>query len=178
MNRVVNINNNKKRLKLYYGLLVTVLCIIGVSFAWFRLYLSQSENNTLSSRTCFNTTLTEDNSKIELTDAFPVIDSEGLKQTPFTFTLKNNCDSYVQVYITIDSAYRTNTDTSYLKDEYIKVNVSPKDTTENESVILGEQTLTELDNNSKGYIIVNTGDRKSTRLNSSHSGESRMPSSA
>ena len=157
MNDNISTNNNKKRLRIYYGLLVTVLCIIGVSFAWFRLYLSQSENNTLSSRTCFNTTLTEDNSKIELTDVFPVIDSEGLKQTPFTFTLKNNCDSYVQVYITIDSAYRTSTNTSYLKDEYIKVNVSPKDTTENESVILGEQTLTELDNNSKGYIIVNTG---------------------
>ena len=157
MNRVVNINNNKKRLKLYYGLLVTVLCIIGVSFAWFRLYLSQSENNTLSSRTCFNTTLTEDNSKIELTDAFPIIDSEGLKQAPFTFTIKNNCDGYVQVYITIDSAYRTSTNTSYLKDEYIKVNISPKDTTENKSLILGEQSLTDLDNNSKGYVLITTG---------------------
>ena len=30
--------------------------------------------------------------------------------------------------------------------------------------------------NNRGYIV--TGDRKSTRLNSSHSGESRMPSSA
>ena len=157
MNREVNINNNKKRLKLYYGLLVTVLCIIGVSFAWFRLYLSQSENNTLSSRTCFNTTLTEDTSKIELTDAFPITDAEGLKQTPFTFTIKNNCDSYVQVYITIDSAYRTSTDTSYLKDNYLKVNVSPKDTTSNASVILGEQSLTNLDNNSKGYVLVTTG---------------------
>ena len=157
MNREVNINNNKKRLKLYYGLLITVLCIIGVSFAWFRLYLSQSENNTLTSRTCFNTTLTEDTSKITLTDAFPITDEEGLKQAPFTFTLKNNCDSYVQVYITIDSVYRTSTNTSYLKDNYLKVNISPKDTTENESVILGEQTLTELDNNNKGYIIVNTG---------------------
>ena len=157
MNDNISTNNNKKRLRIYYGLLVTVLCIIGVSFAWFRLYLSQSENNTLSSRTCFNTTLTEDNSKIELTDVFPVIDSEGLKQTPFTFTLKNNCDSYVQVYITIDSAYRTSTNTSYLKDEYIKVNISPKDTTENKSLILGEQSLTDLDNNSKGYVLITTG---------------------
>ena len=64
MNRELNIDNKKKRLKLYYGLLITVLCIIGVSFAWFRLYLSQTENNTIASRTCFNTTLTEDTSKI------------------------------------------------------------------------------------------------------------------
>ena len=157
MNQEVNVDNKKKKLKLYYGLLVTVLCIIGVSFAWFRLYLSQSEDNTLASRTCFNTTLTEDTSKISLTDAFPISDEDGLKQTPFTFTLKNNCDSYVKVYITIDSTYRESTDTSYLKDSYLKVNISPKDTTDNESVILGNQSLTDLENNRKGYIIVSTG---------------------
>ena len=152
-----NVENKKKRLKLYYGLLVTVLCIIGVSFAWFRLYLSQQEDNTLASRTCFSTTLTEDTSKIAITDAFPVSDADGLKQTPFTFTLKNNCKDYVKVYITIDSTYRTSTDTSYLKDSYMKVNVSPKDTTTNQSVILANQTLTDLESNRKGYIIVSTG---------------------
>lgn len=71
-----NVVNKKKRLKLYYGLLVTVLCIIGVSFAWFRLYLSQQEDNTLASRTCFSTTLTEDTSKISLIDSFPISDEE------------------------------------------------------------------------------------------------------
>ena len=157
MNRELNIDNKKKRLKLYYGLLITVLCIIGVSFAWFRLYLSQTENNTIASRTCFNTTLTEDTSKISLTDAFPIIDEDGLKQTPFTFTIKNNCNSYVKVYITIDSTYRESTNTSYLKDNYMKVNISPKGTTTSQSVILGSQTLTDLENNKKGYIIVSTG---------------------
>ena len=157
MNNEVNIDNKKRRLKLYYGLLVTVLCIIGVSFAWFRLYLSQTENNTIASRTCFNTTLTEDTSKISLTDAFPITDEDGLKQTPFTFTIKNNCNSYVQVYITIDSTYRDSTSSSYLKDSYMKVNISPKGTTTGKSVILGSQTLTDLENNRKGYIIVSTG---------------------
>ena len=157
MNSEVNIDNKKRRLKLYYGLLITVLCIIGVSFAWFRLYLNQTENNTIASRTCFNTTLTEDTSKISLTDAFPISDEDGLKQTPFTFTIKNNCNSYVKVYITIDSTYRESTDTSYLKDNYMKVNISPEGTTTGKSVILGSQTLTDLESNRKGYIIVSTG---------------------
>ena len=157
MNRELNIDNKKRRLKLYYGLLITVLCIIGVSFAWFRLYLSQTENNTIASRTCFNTTLTEDTSKISLTDAFPITDEDGLKQTPFTFTIKNNCNSYVKIYITIDSTYRESTNTSYLKDNYMKVNISPKGTTTSKSVILGSQTLTDLENNRKGYIIMSTG---------------------
>ena len=157
MDKEIEIKKKKRKLSIYYGLLVTVICIIGVSFAWFRLYLSQTENNTLASRTCFNTTLTEDTSKISLTDAFPITDEDGLKQTPFTFTIKNNCNSYVKVYITIDSTYRESTDTSYLKDNYMKVNISPKGTTTGKSVILGSQTLTDLENNRKGYIIINTG---------------------
>ena len=157
MDKEIEIKKKKRKLSIYYGLLVTVICIIGVSFAWFRLYLSQTENNTIASRTCFNTTLTEDTSKISLTDAFPITDEDGLKQTPFTFTIKNNCNSYVKVYITIDSTYRESTDTSYLKDNYMKVNISPKGTTTSKSVILGSQTLTDLENNRKGYIIVSTG---------------------
>ena len=157
MDKDIEIKKKKRKLSIYYGLLVTVICIIGVSFAWFRLYLSQNENNTIASRTCFNTTLTEDTSKISLTDAFPITDEDGLKQTPFTFTIKNNCNSYVKVYITIDSTYRESTNTSYLKDNYMKVNISPKGTTTGKSVILGSQTLTDLENNKKGYIIVSTG---------------------
>ena len=157
MDKEIEIKKKKRKLSIYYGLLVTVICIIGVSFAWFRLYLSQTENNTIASRTCFNTTLTEDTSKISLTDAFPISDEDGLKQTPFTFIIKNNCNSYVKVYITIDSTYRESTDTSYLKDNYMKVNISPKGTTTSKSVILGSQTLTDLENNKKGYIIVSTG---------------------
>ncbi len=156
MDKESEIKKKKRKLSIYYGLLVTVICIIGVSFAWFRLYLSQTENNTIASRTCFNTTLTEDTSKISLTDAFPISDEDGLKQTPFTFTIKNNCNSYVKVYITIDSTYRESTSTSYLKDNYMKVNISPKGTTGGASKILGSQTLTDLENDRKGYILINT----------------------
>ena len=152
-----SVGNKKRRLKIYYSLLITVICIIGVTFAWFKLYLSQKEDNTLASRTCFSTTLTEETSKIAITGGYPIDDEVGLKQTPFTFTLKNNCSGYVKVYITIDSTYRTSTDTTYLDDAYMKVNISPNGATTGKSVILGSQTLTDLENNRKGYIIVSTG---------------------
>ena len=148
---------DKKKIRIYYSLLVTVICIIGVTYAFFQLFLRQSDNNTLVSRTCFNTSLTEDTEKIVLENAYPIVDSEGLKGTPFTFTLKNNCSSYIRLYITIDSEYRGNLGTTYLDDNYIKVNISPKGTTDGQSVILGSKKLTDLDNNRKGYIIVNTG---------------------
>ena len=148
---------DKKKIRIYYSLLVTVICIIGVTYAFFQLFLRQSDNNTLVSRTCFNTSLTEDTEKIVLENAYPIVDSEGLKGTPFTFTLKNNCSSYIRLYITIDSEHRGNLGTTYLDDNYIKVNISPKGTTSGQSVVLGSKKLTDLDNNRKGYIIVNTG---------------------
>ena len=152
-----DIVKDKKKVKIYYSLLITVICIIGVTYALFQLFLKQSDNNTLVSRTCFDTSLTEDTEKIVLENAYPIVDSEGLKGTPFTFTLKNNCSSYIRLYITIDSEHRGNLGTTYLDDNYIKVNISPKGTTSEQSVVLGSKKLTDLDNNRKGYIIVNTG---------------------
>ena len=148
---------DKKKIKIYYGLLITLVVFMGVSYAWFRLKLTQTNSNVIGTRTCLDASLTEDTSKITLSDAFPISDEDGLKQTPFTFTLKNNCDSYVKVYITIDSKYRTSTDAAYLKDSFLKVNLSSKGTTDGTSVLLGSQTLTELEGTNKGYILVTTG---------------------
>ena len=148
---------DKTKIKIYYGLLITLVVFMGVSYAWFRLKLTQTNSNVIGTRTCLDASLTEDTSKITLSDAFPISDEDGLKQTPFTFTLKNNCDSYVKVYITIDSKYRTSTDVAYLKDSFLKVNLSSKGTTDGSSVLLGSQTLTELEGTNKGYILVTTG---------------------
>ena len=148
---------DKKKIKIYYGLLITLVVFMGVSYAWFRLKLTQTNSNVIGTRSCLDASLTEKTSKITLSDAFPISDEDGLKQTPFTFTLKNNCDSYVKVYITIDSKYRTSTDAAYLKDSFLKVNLSSKGTTDGSSVLLGSQTLTELEGTNKGYILVTTG---------------------
>ena len=150
-------NKDERKRIAYSALLLSVLCIIGVSYAWFRLYLSQSENNRIASRTCFSTTLTEKTSKIDLTEAVPESDENGLRETPFTFTLKNNCTGYIRAYITIDSEYRTSTSTSYLKDNKIKVNISPTGTTLNPSSLLTDKELIELEGSRLGYSIIDVG---------------------
>ncbi len=147
-------NNNDKKIKIYITLLITVVCIIGVSYAYFRLVLSQKDNNSLASRTCFSTTLTEQTSKIALTDVYPVTDEEGIKGTPYTFTIKNNCTNYVKATITIDSEYRTQTSTTYLNDNYVKVNLSKSDVLTQGNMHLGKQELVDLDNSRKGYKLL------------------------
>lgn len=147
-------NNNDKKIKIYVTLLITVVCIIGVSYAYFRLVLSQADNNSLASRTCFSTTLTEQTSKIALTDVYPVTDEEGIKGTPYTFTIKNNCTGYVKATITVDSEYRTQTSATYLNDNYVKVNLSKSDVLTQGNMHLGKQELVDLDNSRKGYKLL------------------------
>ena len=154
---MIYVKSKENKIKIYTGLLITVICIIGISYAWFRLYLRQSENNKIASRNCFSTSLTEDSAKIDLVDAVSMYDEEGLEETPFTFTIKNNCSGYVKAYITIDSQYRDSSSSSYLKDDFVKVNLSPKGTTNSPSVILTDKNLIDLDNNRKGYLIVDAG---------------------
>ena len=154
---MIYVKSKENKIKIYTGLLITVICIIGISYAWFRLYLRQSENNKIASRNCFSTSLTEDSAKIDLIDAVSMYDEEGLEETPFTFTIKNNCSGYVKAYITIDSQYRDSSSGSYLKDNFVKVNLSPKGTTNSPSVILTDKNLIDLDNSRKGYLIVDAG---------------------
>ena len=152
------IENEKKKRTILYGLLVTVLVLIGVTYAYYRITKTQTNSNVIGTRTCLNTTLTEETSEIVLSDAFPISDEDGLKQSPFTFTLTNNCDSYVKVTIALVSEYRTSTNTAYLKDNYVKSNLSTKGTNDGSSVILSTLSLGEVDTNTQGYVL------KTTRL--------------
>ena len=149
--------DNNKKVKIYIGLLITVTILIGVTYAYYRLYKTQTNDNVIGTRSCLDTSFTEDTSEIILSDAFPIDDSDGLQEDPFSFTLTNNCDSYVNVQITLYSEYRTSTSSTYLKDDYVKVNLSPKGLTKASSDILNTLSLGDIDTTRKGYILEETG---------------------
>ena len=149
--------DNNKKVKIYIGLLITVTILIGVTYAYYRLYKTQTNDNVIGTRSCLDTSFTEDTSEIILSDAFPIDDSDGLQEDPFSFTLTNNCDSYVNVQITLYSEYRTSTSSTYLKDDYVKVNLSPKGATTGTSNILSSLSLGDIDTTRKAYILEETG---------------------
>ena len=151
MDQEKNLENSKKRLKVYYSLLVSVLCFIGVSFALFTLFLRQSDNNAVTALSCFSTTLTEENSAITLTDEYPIPDADGIKKTPFTFKLTNNCDNYVKAYITLDPLKEGAS--NYILSKYMKANVSTKGSTDGTSLIIGNQDTKVLENKDNGFIV-------------------------
>ena len=154
-------NINKR--KIYISLLVSVICIISVSYAFFVLYLRQTDNNSVTALSCFTSTLTEENSAINLTNEFPIKDEDGIKKTPFTFKITNNCNNYVKAYITINSLKEGTA--NYILSKYMKANVSTKGTTDGTSLIIGTQNTKVLDNKHNGYIV------KEVWLNSKESKE-------
>ena len=146
-------NINKR--KIYISLLVTVICIISVSYAFFVLYLRQTDNNSVTALSCFTSTLTEENSAINLSNEFPIKDEDGLKKTPFTFKITNNCNNYVKAYITIDPLKEGTA--NYILSKYMKANVSTKGSTDGTSLIIGTQNTKVLDNKHNGYIVKEVG---------------------
>ena len=146
-------NINKR--KIYISLLVTVICIISVSYAFFVLYLRQTDNNTVTALSCFTSTLTEENSAINLSNEFPIKDEDGMKKTPFTFKITNNCNNYVKAYITIDPLKEGTA--NYILSKYMKANVSTKGSTNGTSLIIGTQNTKVLDNKHNGYIVKEVG---------------------
>ena len=146
-------NINKR--KIYISLLVSVICIISVSYAFFVLYLRQTDNNAVTALSCFTSTLTEENSAISLSNEFPISDENGMKKTPFTFKITNNCNNYVKAYITIDPLKEGTA--NYILSKYMKANVSTKGSTDGTSLIIGTQNTKVLDNKHNGYIIKEVG---------------------
>ena len=146
-------NINKR--KIYISLLVSVICIISVSYAFFVLYLRQTDNNAVTALSCFTSTLTEENGAISLTNEFPIKDEDGIKKTPFTFKITNNCNNYVKAYITIDSLNEGTA--NYILSRYMKANVSTKGSTDGTSLIIGNQNTKVLDNKHNGYIVKEVG---------------------
>mgnify|MGYP004665242855 FL=1 len=137
-------NKKSKRILLLLGVLISVLLVVGVSYAVWRLYLSQTNTSKLLS-TCFQMELT-DQDDINLENSYPITDTEGKSLTPYQFTITNKCDG--------NAAYQVNLEimnTSTLTNmDYIKVMLD-----ESDPLIMSSYTETTpiLSNTTKAYKI-------------------------
>lgn len=110
-------NKKGKKILLLLGVLISVLLVIGVSYAVWRLYLSQTNTSKLLSA-CFKVTL-EDQDEINLENAYPITDGEGSSLTPYKFTITNKCEGQVNYQINLEILNTTTLE----KLEYIKLSL-------------------------------------------------------
>ncbi len=110
----------KRNILVIAVLLIGVVAIIGVSYALWSLNLIQTGQNDIAS-SCFNITFTEKNN-ISLQKAYPILDEDGKKLTPYEFTITNTCDSYASFNVNLEVLNTT----TLTNNDAVKVMISSK----------------------------------------------------
>ena len=148
---------NDKRIKKapnkYHIFLLMLTCcivglsILGVSYAYWRFtYVADKANNATSG--CFNIELTDQKDVINLTNAYPITDAEGLKLKPFSFTLKNTCSLFAHYYVNLEMlegttlnskwvATKVNSDAITTLDQYKTTTTTISGSTESRTIAEG-----------------------------------------
>ena len=147
--------SKKKKNVFIVIVLIGIISIIGISYALWVLNLTQSGQNDIVS-SCFNVTF-EDKDNISLQKAYPILDEEGKKLTPYEFTVTNNCDSYASFNINLEILNTT----TLTNNDAIKVMVSSKandiETEISTNLLSSYQTTNKTLDNAKTSFNLTTG---------------------
>lgn len=104
-------NENKKinnqALFIFGGIVLSIaVVVIGISYAWWSFSTSQQSVNKITSD-CLKIEFTDEN-PINLTNAYPITDTEASRLTPYTFTIKNVCNLTINYIANLEVMNSTN----------------------------------------------------------------------
>ena len=140
---MIQIQNNFKtnKIAIILFVLIVICTCIGLSYAYWRLTIVQSNNNLVTSD-CFSLEFTDEND-INLQNTYPMYDEELmnflLEATPYHFTVTNKCNREMYYSINIESLLLENA-VKKLPDTYVGTviwdgNYSLYDAIQNSSVV-------------------------------------------
>ena len=127
----------KKKIWIIGGVVLCLVAVIGITFAFFSTGGTQDTANTFTSG-CLNIELTDNSSSIKLTNTYPISDVEGVDTTSYDFTIRNTCDTPTNYSINLESL---NEVSNSLNADYIKVSLS-SNTVDNVISKLSDNTKT------------------------------------
>ena len=139
-----------KKIWIIGGLVLCLVAIIGITFAFFSTGGTQDTANTFTSG-CLNIELTDASSSINLTNTYPISDVEGVDSTSYDFTIRNTCDTPTNYSINLESLNQVS---NSLNADYIKVSLS-SNTVDNVISKLSDNIVTtpELDGAYEAYTL-------------------------
>ena len=109
-----------KKIWIIGGLVLCLIAVIGITFAFFSTGGTQEQTNILNSG-CLNIELTDASASIKLTNTYPISDVEGVDSTSYDFTIRNTCDTPTNYSINLESLKQVS---NSLNADYIKVSLS------------------------------------------------------
>ena len=139
-----------KKIWIIGGLVLCLVAVIGITFAFFSTGGTQNTANTFTSG-CLNIELTDASASINLTNTYPISDVEGVDSTSYDFTIRNTCDTSTNYSINLESLNQV---ANSLNADYIKVSLS-SDTFDNVISKLSANTeaTPEIDNAYESYTL-------------------------
>ena len=159
-------NNHQTLFILGLTVLVIAVIAIGVSYAWWSFTATQQSVNKITSD-CLKIEFTDEN-PINLVKTYPITATEANSLTPYTFTIKNVCNSQIDYIANLEVMNSTNrlssdyvdlqVDSSYkLLKDYTKATESYYTKKDGESYTVAEKyvigTGSLLANESKSYSL-------------------------
>ena len=100
---------DKKSRKLNLGLIgvisivaISIVVLVSTSYGLWVAIFHQTNTNTVTT-SCFELEFTESSSAVNLTNAYPITDEKGLRSTPYTFKIKNICDTKAGYIVTLNT---------------------------------------------------------------------------
>ena len=142
----------KKKMWVYgvVALVAILVIVIGTSYAYWRITMIQTGDNTINS-SCFKLEFEEqENSNISILEGYPISDEDGKKLTPYTFSIKNGCGVKAKYVIRLEIDNNSTLNEQYIKSQFNtgsikKVNelksVNPTLTNAKNSYVLEEMTI-------------------------------------
>ena len=97
-----------------------VLLVVGISYAYWMTLLQQEDVNVVTSD-CFEIHF-EDQNPIALEESYPLLDQDGMKLVPYTFTITNQCESYSRYQINLETL-SPEEGVKELPEKYLKANL-------------------------------------------------------
>ena len=97
-----------------------IALVSGTTYAFWKIDKSQTNTNVINS-SCLNMTMDSQLNDINLQNAFPISDNDGLNSTAFTFTITNKCTSSAHYTVYLEMLNGTD-----LKSDYVKVSFNEK----------------------------------------------------
>ena len=115
-----HISTSKKIILSVLGILLILSLLVGISYAYYMVSVSQSNKNVVKS-SCLNLSISNEENVIKLEKQIPIMNEEGKKLTPYTFTINNTCNSMMAYSLNLEEL-----EGSTLASKYIMTMVNDK----------------------------------------------------
>jgi hypothetical protein len=142
------------------GISVMIILVIGVSYAYWHVTKSQEEINQIASG-CLDIELVSNSKEIKLENAYPILNSEGVKLAPYTFTITNTCSIFLSYELTLNMLLESTLNSRYIAAVLDQNNVKKLSEYEEVEPLTGYQESRVLQ---RGFLASNESETYDLRL--------------